>query len=88
MLGQRWSDTDRLTPFDAAYSDRLAFSMQALADGLLHAGVPEVVWIRHPIADPLRLGSTTRADPGRHVPIRTEMQALADPTRRGLRCST
>jgi hypothetical protein len=83
VLDRRWPGGDRLSPGDAAYADHLKLSMTVLTNGLLDAGVGKVVWVRHPVADPLWLGTTTQADPARHEPIVAEMNALAaaDPAR-------
>lgn len=84
VLDHRWDDDDRYSPFDPVFRARLEVDFATVTDRLLAEGAGAVVWIRHPLPNPLWLSSgQDQEDPARHEVLFEVMDAVAaaDPER-------
>jgi peptidoglycan/LPS O-acetylase OafA/YrhL len=78
VLDHRWETGERFVPADEPFRVRLERDFSDITDALLDAGAATVVWIRHPLPNPLWLSSgQAQEDPARHAILFATMEAIA-----------
>lgn len=78
VLDHRWAADERWSPLDESFRRRLERDLAEVTERLLAAGAGHVVWIRHPVPNPLWLSSgQDQEDPARHAVLHSVMDELA-----------
>ena len=77
VTDHRWDDGEGLTPFDAAFADRLAESYRGVVETLIDAGVGSIVWVDPPVPNPLWISrGKGQADPARYEVVRSIIERI------------
>jgi hypothetical protein len=77
VIDHRWDDGDGLTPFDAAFAERLAEAYRDVTESLVDAGVGSIVWVDPPVPNPLWISrGKGQADPARYEVVRSIIEGI------------